>query len=467
MVKTDRAVFGPEATGEVRTDCTVLGPEAIAAEVPGELSTLKDAERGAFLAGLLAAEKQFFGDDPDTGARSLESAFARVREHPELLPTSEEDREAAYRALLALAKSVWARQGAQHKSLCRWLAVHMPDRQPSVRLLPPALEAVASDEIVRASETSIEISMPRPEGTSPRDGCRLLVDGRDVGPLPVRSAKLAVGLHAYWVECLGKQQRGERSGSGAEAKHLDVQGTEADRAAGARSWLRRTEIVSGGPLPAPSVAEESAILIERTKDSTSGVSAAPSAGSGAVGAAPSAETGGATSVNAYADAEPDTLAAAAWRLAPSLGVDGVLLLPGDQSDAVVASRYRVFAVSPERVPAREDAPGPAYYVPLESSDLGPGVDWVLASEVAALALVGAGFAGLGVYANIQHNDAVADTNAGYVDRRADAADWEDLSIGGYAAAAAALTAACGLVVYDLLSEDPRPRPFWRVEGKTN
>jgi hypothetical protein len=378
------AVLPPAAAPAIRTECRTLPPEAVSASLPSGTYSLAPGARAAFVDRLAEAEKRFYGDEIDRGQAEMAQLFEQVQRQPDLLPTSPDARARAYATLLASLRVQWGANPDLGRELARWLAVHMPDQQPSVRQLPPALEAVASDAIAAASRGTVPVAAARP-AAAVTVTCRVFVDGRDLGELPLAGVAVPAGRHAVWSEC------------GASA-----------------SWVRIVDVAAPGALPTGDPAVESLLRL----------------GDSDLGLVP----GG----------EPEAVDELARRLAPTLRADGVVLADLGYQRLVLGTNYRAFDLKEPVV---------------EPSSLGPGTDWYLVGGLGLVAASGALLA-VALWANAEHEDAIAETNTSYVDRRPEAADWESLSIGGYAGAAGALAAATTLLMMDVFSNDPSPAPLW-------
>lgn len=410
------------AAQRVDSPCGILSAEELRGRLPADLRSLDEAERTALAARVVDGQRLYAGEDIEAGGRILVEAFARYRERPELLPQAPEERGRVYRALLAALRVSAMQDPGSEQLLCDWLASHLPDQSPTVKLLPPVLEAKASDAVERAAAAAVPTSFGRPAGGPGQS--RLFIDGRDAGPLPARELRLPPGEHAVWYECAGR-----------------------------RSWVRVVRIGEAGTdsVGTPS-GEKVSSPGPRSQDVSHG-------GNAALQAEPALENGVRLSpadISVTPGQDRDLLERAAGSLRVSFGVDGVILVPeGNEDRAVLAAGHGAWAVDPILPPAAGQPP--RYSV--ARGDLEPGFDWMLAGEVALIS-AGAGLLGMGIWANEEHNNEIAAMDGGLTDRRTQAARWKDLSIGSYAGAGAAFAAAAALVALDLMTAPEEPRPLF-------
>jgi hypothetical protein len=151
--------------------------------------------RAAWLSRLNEAAGKFYGDEMAAGSDGLLACYEEVRDRPELLPTDPAERTRTYSLLLAVFRLVSARDEAAGDAVAEWLAIHMPDMEPSVRHLPPALAKRAA-QVARSVGPQVVLSAPGPE--CDRDWL-LVVDG--LALLPAAESLLPPGDHAVWYEC--------------------------------------------------------------------------------------------------------------------------------------------------------------------------------------------------------------------------------------------------------------------------
>lgn len=181
---------------------------------------------------LWQAEKLFYGDAVEEGKAQLAQSWERYQLHPELLPVSPEERTNVYRALLVAVRAGSQDRPGDAAGMLSWLARHMPDQEPTVRLLPPRMEATAAQEVEAAVKDMALLSAPLPDGCTA--GSVLRVNGLAVGELPIAGLPTPRGSHAVWFDC---GQTG--------------------------SWVRQLNLAGDQKLDAPNMALESGLRVAR------------------------------------------------------------------------------------------------------------------------------------------------------------------------------------------------------------
>lgn len=218
------------AASGIDTQCDVLSANRVMIGMPRDRFVLDRVLAKRALEALLEAEKQFYGESVEEGKKRLARAWELFEQHPEWLPAKPEMRSGAYRALLVAVRVRSATTPGETERLLAWLARHMPDQEPTVRLLPPRLEASAASQVDAAVQDTVLLSAPAPAGCPP--GSTLRVNGLAVGELPVAGLPTPRGIHAVWFDC---------------------QGTN--------SWVRIVELTSDTRLDAPDMALESGLRL--------------------------------------------------------------------------------------------------------------------------------------------------------------------------------------------------------------
>lgn len=169
----------------------VLLPPPTGASLPPE-----DAERRRLLADLAAGESLFWQGQLDEAGGALAAAFEVLKDHPELLPSSKDDRAKAYGALLVLFR-LRAGDETGAAEIAAWLASHMPDQDPSVQTVPPELEARLSNTVIKSRTPGWKLGAAGDVGRR----CSLLVDGLESGTVPVHGLPVTNGAHRIWSVC--------------------------------------------------------------------------------------------------------------------------------------------------------------------------------------------------------------------------------------------------------------------------
>jgi len=186
---------GEDPGARVDTACEKIPPAELAGSVPPGAHPLVDEHRSAWLARLNDAGTKFYGNDVAAGTTGLLACFEEVKDRPDLLPSEPADRARAYALLLVVFRQENGRDPAAGDHVAEWLAVHMPDMQPSVRHLPPPL-AERALEVARSIGPEVNLLAPEPacEGD-----WLLVVDG--LALLPAPATPLPPGDHMVWYEC--------------------------------------------------------------------------------------------------------------------------------------------------------------------------------------------------------------------------------------------------------------------------
>ncbi len=198
-----RIAVVPEATNgggapqspDVETSCERVAADDLRKLVPSDSRPLDSQARAAWAARLDEAASKYYGDDVAAGTEGLLACYREVRDRPDLLPTSPSDRARTYALLLAVFRLEATRDAAAGDEVATWLAIHMPDMEPSVRYLPPAL-ADRAQQVARNVGPHVDLVTPAPECEG---DWLLMVDGMAL--LPAARSPLPPGEHAVWYEC--------------------------------------------------------------------------------------------------------------------------------------------------------------------------------------------------------------------------------------------------------------------------
>jgi hypothetical protein len=167
-------------------------PSAAGLELPGTLPP----ELGP--PGLARARDLFFKGNLQEARVLLARVRAALEANPSLLPRDEEAREALYGALLLLYRIEWM-EGRPDEGLADWLALHLPDQEPSVAQVPPELEArLAAAKTAQAAPRPLRVRLDR-EGSE----CVVYADGLLLGGGSNMVASLSPGAHWVQVDCAG------------------------------------------------------------------------------------------------------------------------------------------------------------------------------------------------------------------------------------------------------------------------
>lgn len=189
------SIAGPR----VHTSAKVLEPEEVRRRVPLELLVPDHARGAEILASLMEQERRFFEEDPDKAGEILLGLWPEMMAHPEYLPSAPEERRRVYSALLLVYRL--SPSGEPRSAVAVWLATHMQDQEPTVRLLPPEFEAEASKalEDVRSQSASVRARSVGGDVT----GCEWMMDGVSVGAAPFAGLKVPRGIHVFVPRCGG------------------------------------------------------------------------------------------------------------------------------------------------------------------------------------------------------------------------------------------------------------------------
>lgn len=376
------------AASGIDSECHVLAASRMTRTMSGDLRVLDPDQVQSAARSLWAAEKLFYGESVEAGKAQLAQAWELYQHHPELLPVSPEERTNVYRALLVAVRAVAPdSSGNSSAAMLSWLARHMPDQEPTVRLLPPRMEATAALEVESAVKDVALLSAPLPDDCTA--GSVLRVNGLAVGELPIAGLPISRGSHAVWFDC------GQ-----------------------AGSWVRQLHFTGDQKLEAPDMALESGLRVARRLLS-----------------APQMPT-------------PELLSQIGPGLRTSLHAEGLVFVPVDGSSqdkqALLSTAYGNHSI----------APGPAGRFQVPPSLLAAPFDWRRAGMWTAYAM-SAALLGCGVGANLGHQSAMDDTNAGLSDRRQEADNWRTMSISCYATAGAAFILGATLNIFEVVEEPPR------------
>ncbi|MBM4370635.1 MAG: PEGA domain-containing protein, partial [Deltaproteobacteria bacterium] len=141
-------------------------------------------------ARLAEGEELFHRGDAAPATEALEAGFRSLELHPELLPAAPERRAAVYGSLLVLYR-LRTEAGGASEALSEWLAVHLPDQDPTVLRVPPLVEAALSGrrDAVRARTAILTAEVLGP------GAWEVYVDGRRLGEAPLRRVEVPAGRH--------------------------------------------------------------------------------------------------------------------------------------------------------------------------------------------------------------------------------------------------------------------------------
>jgi hypothetical protein len=109
-------------------------PSAAGLEPPAEAGVALDRRE------LSRATELFFKGDLEGARGPLDRLRQTLVANPARLPRDEQAREDLYAALLLLYRIAWM-QGGPDEELANWLALYLPDQEPSVAQVPPEMEA--------------------------------------------------------------------------------------------------------------------------------------------------------------------------------------------------------------------------------------------------------------------------------------------------------------------------------------
>lgn len=373
-----------EAAALAEGECTVLSPEQLLALLPPDRVSDPAARRAEVLGLLTRGENDFYGENRERGRESLLAGFQALRQEPSLLPEGTDEREALYRALLIVLRIEWEREKMAGDGVAHWLAAHMPEQVPSVKRLPPVVAGRASAALEETRRDAVKLSAPLPKDC--RSG-RLRLDGVILGELPIVGRSIPRGRHAIRFECIDKH-----------------------------SWVRTMLLTEETTLVSPEVGIEHLLSLRPT---------------------------GMILLPGIPGQSPERLGA---RLAVSLNVDAVLVMPADgTSPASLAG-----PAGETEVPF--DA-GQGRYRVTSTQVFHPHGQWKRTAKwtsLLAALILGAG----GATANMFYLAHIDSMQHGTVDRRGAAESWKTAGIAGYSAAGAAAAAAITLFVLEALPPEP-------------
>jgi hypothetical protein len=381
----DQAATGPDDRETwVSGECRVLTGAQMLDRLPPGIGRAPASRRAEVLALMNSGESDFYGENSEQGKEKLLAGFLTLRRQPSLLPEDPGERDSLYRILLIVLRIEWEREKAAGDDVARWLAAHLPEQIPSVKRLPPIVAGRASAALEEVRRGAVRLSAPLPDNCGTGN---LRMDGAVLGALPIAGRAVPQGSHAISFEC------GDR-----------------------RSWVRTISLTEKVTLVGPEVTVEHLLRL------------------GPAGMELSAGT---------VELRPAQLGA---RLAVSLDVDAVLMVPADRtSPASLAG------------PAGETTilfgTHRGQYLVAPAQVFHPRGQWMKTAKwtslVAAL-LSGVG----GASANMAYNERIDSMSHGTVDRRAEAQPWKSAAIAGYSVAGAVAAAAITFFVLDALPPEP-------------
>ena len=189
-----------QARQGVRTDCRLLEAQEIRQRLPTTVYSLDPSQKERLLEILEVGESLVYTDEFEEGFGLLSRAFDMLQLNPALLPQDPAGRNSVYVHLMPLLRRLADQNPEKADLLCQWLAVHMPEQSPSVHQLPPLVEGRAS----KALETHLAGTTRLTVNAAPA-GCDTpvwaMVDGREIGQLPVLGIGVPRGEHAVWFRC--------------------------------------------------------------------------------------------------------------------------------------------------------------------------------------------------------------------------------------------------------------------------
>ncbi len=201
---------GPQIVSEARR----LTSEEIRKRFPKEILVEGDSSAPDAVAGMLEGEREFFEGNVDRGTVLLREAWSTVSGQPEILPSDPQRRRQLYGAILLVFRLLMEEGQGLESEISSWLATHMPEQSPSVRVLPPEMEAAASEALDATRQRHVPLSV---RGPRPGTGCHWTMDGLVLGEPPLTGVTIPPGLHVFVPVC------GET-----------------------RGWSRRVDVAEGG-----------------------------------------------------------------------------------------------------------------------------------------------------------------------------------------------------------------------------
>lgn len=189
-----------DSTGDPKiiSEARRLTSEEIRKRFPKEILVEDDSSAPDAVAGMLEGEREFFEGNVDRGTALLREAWSTLSGQPEMLPSDPQRRRQLYGAILLVFRLLMEEGQGRESDISLWLATHMPEQSPSVRVLPPEMEAAASETLegTRLRHVPLSVRGPRP-GT----GCHWTMDGLVLGEPPLTGVTIPPGLHVFVPVC--------------------------------------------------------------------------------------------------------------------------------------------------------------------------------------------------------------------------------------------------------------------------